>query len=154
MEMLEPHKEPVSDPKISPLSIWEDQQGINGANLPKKYLVIDANTHQKALYVVKYPRWAGPGLSSIACELICARIGQHLFVQPVCPPYAIVDPLPGSDQKGFASKFLEGYVRIKLNSTTEVEQVQRIDPATLARIIIFHVWLVADDAEILIRKNG
>lgn len=152
--MLEPLEEPIPDPRISQLSIWEDQQGISGANLPKKYVAIDDTTHTQALYVVKYPRWTGPGLNSIACELICARLGQRLFVQPVCPPFAVADPLPGRYQRGFGSKFLEGYECIKLDSTTDVEKVQRLDPATLARILIFHIWLAADDAEILIHENG
>ncbi|HEU5379738.1 MAG TPA: hypothetical protein VFV38_30305 [Ktedonobacteraceae bacterium] len=150
--MLESLKEPASDPTISQLSVWEDR--ILGASLSKKYRATDDRTRTQALYVVKYPQQTGPGLSSVACELICARIGQSLFVQPVCPPFAIADPLPGRDQRGFGSKVLEGYGGIKLDSKTDIEQVQGIDSATLARIIVFHVWLVADDAAILIHENG
>lgn len=152
--MFKSLRETIPDPRIYLVSACEDQQRVSGANLPKKYRAIENKTHTEALYIVKYPQWTGADLSSVARELICARIGQSLFAHPICPPFAIADPTPGSNQRGFASKFLEGYTCINLVSTTDAKKIQHSNSAKLAQIVVFHFWLGAFDAEVLIHENG
>ncbi len=104
--------------------------------------------------MVKYPRRTGTRLLSVTSELICTRIGRRLFNLPLCPEFAIADPLSGKHERGFGSKILAGYDCVKLVESTDLTKLKNIEPSILARIIVFHIWLVAHDAEILIQEVG
>ena len=144
----------VPDSRITCLRPAENQKVWYGADYPQKYIVWEHETQKEAVYWIKRLRIMGHDLPSVVCELICARIGRQLFPQSLCPPYAIADPLPGKRERGFGSKDLAGYCLERLDSDNDLQKVKNIDPTTLARIIVYHLWLVAYDAEILIHENG
>ncbi len=137
-------------------SVEEESRIWWGADYSQLYLAREHDTQQEAAYHVKYPRHTGPGLPSVVCELVCARIGRHLFSRPFCPPFAVAEPLHGPGKRGFASKHLVGYRTERLSCIEDlnVQAIHTIDPALLARIIVFHFWLVGFGAELLIAENG
>lgn len=147
---------PIPDRRITCLRYIEESHKSWGADYSKLYLAREHDTYQEAVYHVKYPRHSGPGLLSVVCELVCARIGRYLFSFPLCPPFAIADPLSGTWERGFASKDLVGYRNERLSCIEELNifAISSINPALLARIIVFHLWLVSYDAELLISENG
>ncbi len=87
-------------------------------------------------------------------ELVCTRIGNKLFNPPVCPSYAIAKL--DDTRKGFASYEVEGYHLIKLpdSLTSEEEEIlKKVDPSTLADVVIFQTWLVGSDCELLVHAE-
>jgi hypothetical protein len=154
-ELLETLKEQHDpDSRITCLSLYEEQQNWYGADYSKKYRALEHETRTEALYMVKYPIHTGNRLLSVASELICTRIGRRLFTLPLCPAFAIADPLSDKHDKGFGSKFLAGYDCVNLVNSTDLTNAKNINSSILARIIVFHIWLVAHDAEILIQEDG
>ena len=155
-EMLKTvNNQPTLDTSITCLSLCKEQKVWPGADYSLLYTAWEHETHSEAGYRVKWPRYTGPGLLSVTAELICARIGRNLFSVPLCPPLAIAEPLPDKYTRGFGSKNIVNCKEpVHLVNDSDLTEVKNINSSLLARIIVYHLWLVADDGEILISKDG